>query len=128
YMAGHLEAGLAERLRELTLELYSRGRDHAAERGMILADTKFELGHHDGELILIDEVLTPDSSRYWAESEWQPGTEPASFDKQYVRNWLDAAGWDHESTPPELPPNVVEGTLKRYVEAFRRITGRDPVL
>ncbi|MEM9592727.1 MAG: phosphoribosylaminoimidazolesuccinocarboxamide synthase [Acidobacteriota bacterium] len=119
---------LANRLRALTLDLYSRGREHAAERGVILADTKFEFGTLGGELILIDEVLTPDSSRYWLASEWQPGTEPVSFDKQYVRNWLDAAGWDHESTPPELPAEVVEGTLDRYIEAFRRIAGRDPVL
>ncbi|MEM1204930.1 MAG: phosphoribosylaminoimidazolesuccinocarboxamide synthase [Acidobacteriota bacterium] len=119
---------LANRLRALTLDLYSRGREHAAERGVILADTKFEFGTLGGELLLIDEVLTPDSSRYWLASEWQPGTEPVSFDKQYVRNWLDAAGWDHESTPPELPAEVVEGTLDRYIEAFRRIAGRDPVL
>lgn len=120
--------GLAGRMRDITLQLYGMGRDHAAEKGLLLADTKFELGLVDGELILIDEVLTPDSSRYWQASEWQPGTEPVSFDKQFVRNWLDDVGWDHDSTPPELPASVVEGTLDRYIEAFRRITDRDPEL
>ena len=127
-----LEAGvgseLAARLQDLTLELYTRGNEHAAERGMLLADTKFEFGRHEGELLLIDEVLTPDSSRYWDAEIYEPGTEPVSFDKQYVRNWLDNAGWDHDSTPPELPEEVVQGTLERYVEAFRRITGKEPVL
>lgn len=128
-MADALGHELASRLRDLTLELYERGRERAAEAGLILADTKFEFGKTpDGELILIDEALTPDSSRYWDAEAWTPGEEPASFDKQYVRNWLDASGWDHESEPPELPPDVVRGTLDRYVEAFRRITGRDPVL
>lgn len=116
----------ATKLRDLTLELYGRGVDHARERGLILADTKFEFGEWDGDLILIDEVLTPDSSRYWNSEEWTPGVEPISFDKQYVRNWLDEVGWDHESTPPELPEEVVRGTLERYAEAFRRVSGRDP--
>jgi phosphoribosylaminoimidazole-succinocarboxamide synthase len=126
-----LEAGvggeLASRLRDATLELYRRGLAHAADQGLLLADTKFEFGLLDGELILIDEVLTPDSSRYWDANEWRPGVEPVSFDKQFVRNWLDSSGWDHEVAPPELPDEVVAGTLDRYVEAFRRITGRDPV-
>ena len=123
---------LAERMREITLELYRRGAAHAAERGLLLADTKFELGElgetGEGELMLVDEVLTPDSSRYWAADAWTPGEEPASFDKQYVRNWLDASGWDHESEPPELPPDVVEGTRERYLDAFRQLTGREPEL
>ncbi len=121
-------AELAEQLRDLTLEIYRRGAEQVADRGLILADTKFEFGRSGGELILIDEVLTPDSSRYWESAAWQPGTEPPSFDKQYVRNWLDEAGWDHETTPPELPAEVVEGVLERYVEAFRRISGREPQL
>ncbi|HSK79608.1 MAG TPA: phosphoribosylaminoimidazolesuccinocarboxamide synthase [Thermoanaerobaculia bacterium] len=123
-------AGLAAGMRDLTLALYRRGAAHAAERDLILADTKFELGHalDTGELLLIDEVLTPDSSRYWEVAFWSPGTEPASFDKQYVRNWLDETGWDKESPPPGLPEDVVRGTLDRYVEAFRRITGREPEL
>jgi len=121
---------LAARLRGLTLALYEYGAARAAERDLILADTKFELGHavDSGELLLIDEVLTPDSSRYWDIKHWSPGQEPASFDKQFVRNWLDETGWDKASRPPELPPDVVAGTLDRYVEAFRRITGREPEL
>ena len=127
-----LGSELAGRLREITLELYRRGAEHAANGGLILADTKFELGlvgsGEAGDLILVDEVLTPDSSRYWAVEHWHPGEEPASFDKQYVRNWLDTSGWDHDSEPPELPEEVVAGTRERYVEAFRRLTGRDPDL
>ncbi|RMH21235.1 MAG: phosphoribosylaminoimidazolesuccinocarboxamide synthase [Acidobacteria bacterium] len=121
-------APLAARLEELTLALYRHGADHAAGCGLILADTKFEFGHAGGELILIDEVLTPDSSRYWEAADWRPGVEPTSFDKQYVRNWLDQVGWDHASPPPELPPEVVAGTRHRYLEAFRRLTGREPQL
>lgn len=134
-MAERLPAGLAERLRDLTLALYARGAERAERGGLILADTKFELGFEidpvtgqEGPLLLVDEALTPDSSRYWDAASWTPGHEPISFDKQFVRNWLDASGWDHESPPPELPPEVVAGTLERYVEAFRRITGREPEL
>lgn len=121
---------VAERLRELTLALYERGAARAAERDLILADTKFEFGlaPPSGALLLIDEALTPDSSRYWDVAHWRPGEEPVSFDKQFVRNWLDASGWDHQSPPPELPPDVVLGTQERYVEAFRRLTGREPEL
>jgi phosphoribosylaminoimidazole-succinocarboxamide synthase len=119
---------LAARLRDLTLALYQAGSAHAALHDLILADTKFELGQIGGELLLVDEVLTPDSSRYWDVAHWQPGTEPVSFDKQYVRNWLDASGWDHQSPPPPLPEDVVRGTFERYLEAFRRITGREPEL
>jgi phosphoribosylaminoimidazole-succinocarboxamide synthase len=120
---------LAARLRDLTLTLYRRAAEHAAACGLILADTKFEFGTTpEGELLLIDEALTPDSSRYWDAAQWRPGTEPASFDKQYVRNWLDASGWDHHSPPPALPDEVVRGTRERYLEAFRRLTGREPEL
>ncbi len=127
-MAEAVGGELAARLRRLTLELYRRGAAIAATRGLILADTKFEFGVLDGEVLLIDEVLTPDSSRYWEGELWQPGTEPASFDKQYVRNWLDQTGWDKESPPPHLPEEVVAGTSERYLEAFRRLTGREPEL
>jgi phosphoribosylaminoimidazole-succinocarboxamide synthase len=121
---------LAGTLRDLTLQLYDAGAQHAALRDLILADTKFEFGHalETGELLLVDEVLTPDSSRYWDITSWRPGAEPASFDKQFVRNWLDQSGWDKESPPPELPNDVVRGTLDRYVEAYRRLTGREPEL
>ncbi len=119
---------LTGRLQHLTLSLYRQGAAHAEARGLILVDTKFEMGFADGDLILVDEVLTPDSSRYWDADLWTPGEEPDSFDKQYVRNWLDASGWDHESPPPTLPPEVVDGTRSRYLEAFRRITGKEPDL
>ncbi len=127
-MAGAIGEELASRLRDISLELYRRGSVHARQRGLILADTKFEFGLVDGELTLIDEVLTPDSSRYWEMETWVPGSEPPSFDKQYVRNWLDSTGWDRESTPPLLPEEVVAGTLERYCEAFRRLSGREPRL
>jgi phosphoribosylaminoimidazole-succinocarboxamide synthase len=133
--AGAAGEALAERLRDLTLGLYELAAARAAERDLILADTKFEFGLLPAgvealvdRLLLIDEALTPDSSRYWDVAHWRPGEEPASFDKQFVRNWLDASGWDHQSPPPELPPDVVLGTRDRYVEAFRRLTGREPDL
>ncbi len=115
--------GLAERLRELTIALYERGAEVAAERGIIVADTKFEFGFADGELILIDEVLTPDSSRFWPADGYRPGTPQPSFDKQFVRDWLDASGWDHEPPPPDLPAEVVARTALKYQEAYERITG-----
>lgn len=119
---------LAERLREVSLDIYRFGREHAASRGLLLADTKFEFGFIEGELTLIDEVLTPDSSRYWEADTWKPGVEPLSVDKQFVRNWLDDAGWDHESPPPRLPDEVVAETARRYRDAFERITGSQPRL
>jgi phosphoribosylaminoimidazole-succinocarboxamide synthase len=115
--------GLAERLRELTIGLYERGAEIAAERGIIVADTKFEFGFAGGELILIDEVLTPDSSRFWPADGYEPGTVQPSFDKQFVRDWLDASGWDHEPPPPELPAEVIGRTALKYQEAYERITG-----
>jgi phosphoribosylaminoimidazole-succinocarboxamide synthase len=127
-MAAAIGESLAARLRDLTLELYAAAAAHAADRGLLLADTKLELGLAGDELLLIDEVFTPDSSRYWQADAWKRGEEPASFDKQFVRNWLDTSGWDHESTPPPLPPEVVEGTRDRYLEAYRRITGGEPEL
>jgi len=115
--------GLAERLKELSLGIYERAASIALERGIILADTKFEFGFCDGELLLIDEVCTPDSSRFWPADRYQPGASPPSFDKQYVRDWLDASGWDHEPPPPELPAEVVERTAEKYREAYDAITG-----
>lgn len=128
YVAAAIGDKLAGRLRDVTLELYGLAAAHAADRGLLLADTKLEFGLAGDELLLIDEIFTPDSSRYWDAAAWKPGEEPASFDKQFVRNWLDGSGWDHESAPPELPPEVLEGTRDRYVEAFRRITGGEPEL
>jgi phosphoribosylaminoimidazole-succinocarboxamide synthase len=114
--------GLAERLKELTLALYERGAALAADRGVILADTKFEFGFIDGEIALCDEVMTPDSSRFWPADGYAPGGAQPSFDKQYVRDWLDDSGWDHEPPPPELPADVVGHTAGRYREAYERIT------
>jgi len=127
-MADEIGGETAARLRDLTLALYRFAAAHAERRGILLADTKFEFGWIDGRLVLIDEALTPDSSRYWEAAAWRPGGEPASFDKQFVRDWLDASGWDHEAAPPELPAEVVAGTVARYSEAFRRLTGREPRL
>ena len=117
---------LAVQLRDLTLEVYARAERIAAGRGIILADTKFEFGRRDdGTLVLADEVLTPDSSRFWDAELWRPGEALPSFDKQYVRDWLaEESGWDKETTPPELPAEVVEATRTRYVEAYERLTGR----
>jgi phosphoribosylaminoimidazole-succinocarboxamide synthase len=116
--------GLARRLQELTLTLYERGAGLAAEHGVILADTKFEFGFIDGEIALCDEVMTPDSSRFWPADGYAPGGPQPSFDKQYVRDWLDGSGWDHEPPAPELPTAVIGQTAGRYREAYERITGR----
>jgi len=123
-----LGASLAGRLRDLTLAIYRRSAAEALEHGLILADTKLEFGLVAGELVLIDEVLTPDSSRYWQADAWHPGREPVSFDKQYVRDWLDREGWDHAATPPRLPATVVSGTIARYREIFERLVGHPPEL
>jgi phosphoribosylaminoimidazole-succinocarboxamide synthase len=115
---------LAEELRRVTLAVYARGAALAAERGILLADTKLELGHDvDGVLTLGDEVLTPDSSRFWPADGWSPGRAQPSFDKQYVRDWLSASGWDRTAPGPELPEDVVERTRAKYVEAYERLTG-----
>ena len=114
---------VAEDARRISLELFSAGAALAAERGIIIADTKFELGWIDGRLAVCDEVLTPDSSRFWSVEEWKPGATPPSFDKQPVRDWLEGTGWDKKPPPPELPDDVVEATRRRYIEAYERITG-----
>jgi phosphoribosylaminoimidazole-succinocarboxamide synthase len=125
-MADVVGAGLTGRLRELTLEIYRRGADHAARRGILLADTKLEFGlDPDGEPVLADEVLTPDSSRFWPAGAWAPGTSPPSFDKQYLRDWLEASGWDKAPPAPRLPADVVAGTAARYREAYERLTLQD---
>jgi phosphoribosylaminoimidazole-succinocarboxamide synthase len=115
---------MAEELRRLSIELYSFAADHARERGIILADTKFEFGRDaEGRLVLGDEVCTPDSSRFWPADGYEPGRPQPSFDKQYVRDWASASGWDKTPPAPELPDEVVEGTRARYVEAYERIAG-----
>jgi phosphoribosylaminoimidazole-succinocarboxamide synthase len=117
---------LAETLRDLTLELYSRAVDYALERGIIIADTKFEFGlTDDGTVVWMDEALTPDSSRFWPADQYKPGGGQPSFDKQFVRDWLVESGWDKEPPAPVLPAEVVDGTLERYSEAFRLLTGAD---
>jgi len=123
-LAGLIGTDLARDLERLTLELYRFAHDYAASKGLILADTKFEFGFHDGKLIVIDELLTPDSSRYWDADVYRPGGAPASFDKQYVRDFLVQSGWNKEPPAPPLPPEVVRGTSERYRECYRRIVGK----
>jgi phosphoribosylaminoimidazole-succinocarboxamide synthase len=115
---------VAEELRTRTLATYRRGAEHARSRGILIADTKFEWGQVAEGLILIDEVLTPDSSRFWPLDEHHPGSTPASFDKQYVRDWLETTGWDKNSPPPPLPDDVVARTREKYLEAYERLTGQ----
>lgn len=117
---------VADAIREMSIEIYEHGRAYAATKGILIADTKFEFGLIDGDLVLIDEVLTPDSSRFWPETSYRPGTSPPSFDKQFVRDYLEASGWDKSPPPPALPPEVVAGTASKYIEAFERLTGRKP--
>ena len=115
----------AAQLRDRSIDLYRRAADYAQGRGLILADTKFEWGWTpDGSLILVDEVLTPDSSRFWPADGWSVGQNPPSFDKQYVRDWLEATGWDKNSPPSALPDDVVRRTREKYLEAYERLTGR----
>ncbi len=114
----------ADRLRDLTLRLYSRAAAIAEQHGIIIADTKVEFGiDRDGRLMLIDEVLTPDSSRFWLASAYRPGEAQQNFDKQYLRDWLDTVGWDHTPPPPAIPPDVVDATARLYAEALGRLTG-----
>ena len=129
FVANKVGSELAGRLRDATLEVYTRAAEYAETKGIILADTKFEFGlDEDGELVLADEVLTPDSSRYWPADGYEEGKNQPSFDKQYVRNWLKSpkSGWDPSdgSLPPELPGSVVEATRDRYIEAYERLSGR----
>ncbi len=115
---------LAERLKSESLEVYARGAALARDRGILIADTKFEWGLDGGDLFLADEVLTPDSSRFWPADSYQPGGPQPSFDKQFVRDWLETTGWDKNSTPPPLPEDIVARTRDRYVEAYERLTGK----
>ncbi|MDH4038329.1 MAG: phosphoribosylaminoimidazolesuccinocarboxamide synthase [Candidatus Krumholzibacteria bacterium] len=120
-MCNIVARGDAEQLRSMSIDLYRRGRDYARARGIILADTKFEFGRIDGEITLIDEMLTPDSSRFWPADRYAPGGPQESFDKQFVRDYLDASGWDHSPPGPQLPADVVNKTIARYREAHDRL-------
>jgi phosphoribosylaminoimidazole-succinocarboxamide synthase len=123
-MADVLGAELTTKLKELTLGIYARAAAYSESRGILLADTKFEFGLDDsGRLVWIDEALTPDSSRFWPRGSWRPGGSPPSYDKQFLRDWLEKSGWDKSPPAPALPPDVVAGTYARYVEAFETLTG-----
>lgn len=117
-------AELARRLEELSIDLYTKGYDRAAERGFVIADTKFEFGFIDGELALCDEVLTPDSSRYWDRATMRAGSEPPQLDKQVLRDWLDATDWDHRSTPPPLPDELTDRLSQNYRSIYERLSGK----
>jgi phosphoribosylaminoimidazole-succinocarboxamide synthase len=125
-MARALPEGQAEQLRDLTLSLYGRAGEYAASRGLILADTKLEFGLLEGRIIWIDEAFTPDSSRYWDAGTWAPGRSQPSFDKQFVRDWLESTGWDKRPPAPRLPEGVVRTTRDKYLDAYRRLTGSEP--
>ncbi len=115
---------IAAVLKRYSLEIYSKASAYAEQRGIIIADTKFEFGRIDGEIVLVDEVLTPDSSRFWPKEEYEPGRPQKSFDKQFVRDWLKEVGWDRKPPAPELPEEIVTKTRERYLEALRRLTGK----
>ncbi len=126
-MAELVGTELARTLRQRTLDIYRRAAEHARVHGILLADTKLEWGlTPEGEILLIDEVLTPDSSRFWPADQYQVGSNPPSFDKQFIRDWLETAGWDKNSPPPELPAEVVERTREKYQEALERLTSKTP--
>jgi phosphoribosylaminoimidazole-succinocarboxamide synthase len=123
-MAKITTSAIADELRRRSIDIYRRAAEHARSKGIIIADTKFEWGKlPSGELILIDEVLTPDSSRFWPVADYRPGGSPPSFDKQFVRDWLETTSWDKNSPPPELPADVVTNTRAKYLEAYQRLTG-----
>ncbi len=123
-MADIVGQDLATKLRETTLRVYSAAESYARSRGIIIADTKFEFGLIDGELTLIDEAVTPDSSRFWDAENYEPGKSQPSFDKQFVRDWLTSSGWDREPPAPALPDDIVDATSQKYQEAFTRLTGQ----
>jgi phosphoribosylaminoimidazole-succinocarboxamide synthase len=114
----------AEQIKDLSLKIYQKGSEFAAEKGILIADTKFEFGLKDGRLILIDEVLTPDSSRFWPMDTYKPGGPQQSFDKQFLRDYLNSLGWSKQPPPPKLPQEIISKTRKRYIEALERLTGQ----
>jgi phosphoribosylaminoimidazole-succinocarboxamide synthase len=124
-MAASVGPQLAARIKDLSLNLYRRALDWAEPRGIIIADTKFEFGLADGELLLIDEVLTPDSSRFWPQEDYRPGGPQKSYDKQYLRDYLESLGWNKKPPPPPLPPEVIANTRARYLQALQALTGED---
>ncbi|MBE6428265.1 MAG: phosphoribosylaminoimidazolesuccinocarboxamide synthase [Planctomycetaceae bacterium] len=124
-MCDIIGAEAAAELRDRSISLFQRGADYAAERGIIIADTKFEWGLCDGKIILIDEVLTPDSSRFWPADDYEVGRSQKSFDKQFVRDWLLASDWDRQSVPPQLPEEIISKTRSKYIEAYERLTGNE---
>lgn len=124
-VVGVLGGALAETLRDVSLRVYCHGHDVARTRGFLLADTKFEFGHRDGELILIDEVLTPDSSRYWRVEDWREGEPPESWDKQVIRDYLDGLDWNKNPPAPEVPDEVIHRARERYLDVYRALTGHD---
>ncbi len=124
-MSATVTEDVANELRQKSLAVYQKGRQHAQDCGIILADTKLEWGWHGDKLILIDEVLTPDSSRFWPADQYQAGRNQPSFDKQFVREYLETTSWDKNSPPPELPQEIVDKTRSKYVEAFEKLTGTD---
>jgi phosphoribosylaminoimidazole-succinocarboxamide synthase len=124
-MAELIGHGLADELRRRALRIFARGSEYARQRGILIADTKFEFGRAGGDLLLIDEVLTPDSSRFWPADQYEPGRGQPSFDKQFVRDWLSSTDWDKNSPPPALPDDVVAKTRQKYIEAYERLTDRE---
>jgi phosphoribosylaminoimidazole-succinocarboxamide synthase len=122
-MCSRVGTEMSERLRTLSLDIYRQGTEYALTKGIVIADTKFEFGLCDGELLLIDEVLTPDSSRFWPVEHYAPGQGQPSFDKQFVRDWLETTSWDKNSPPPRLPDEVVEKTREKYIEAYQKLVG-----
>ena len=127
-MAERIGEDLAAKLRDLTLMLYSKAAEYALTKGIIIADTKFEFGLQDGRVVWIDEALTPDSSRFWPADQYAVGANPPSYDKQFVRDWLESTGWNKTPPAPELPSEVVAKTREKYVEAFKQLTGAEPAL
>lgn len=123
-MVAAIGASAAQELRERSQKIYQQAADFARTKGIIIADTKFEFGTRNGEILLVDEVLTPDSSRFWPADRYQPGTSPFSYDKQFVRDWLETTGWDKNSPPPSMPSETITKTREKYVEAFEVLTGQ----